>query len=49
MKPFKILVSIPAHLRVKLDIQRRKGTTASGLIRHLLEQHFNRGRRNPAA
>jgi hypothetical protein len=40
MKPVKILVSLPAHLKAKLDQQRRYGTTASGLIRHLLEQHF---------
>jgi hypothetical protein len=40
MKPVKILVSLPAHLKAKLDAERRRGTSAAGLIRHLLEQHF---------
>jgi hypothetical protein len=37
----KILVSIPARLTTKLDAERKRGTSAAGLIRHLLEQHFN--------
>ncbi|MGH9553703.1 MAG: hypothetical protein ACRD3W_30260 [Terriglobales bacterium] len=28
-------------MKAKLDAQRKSGTSASGLIRHLLEQHFN--------
>ena len=40
MKIFRMNVSIPFSLKVKLDAERRTGTTASGLIRHLLEQHF---------
>lgn len=41
MKMFRMNVSIPVSLKAKLDAERRQGTTASGLIRHLLEQHFN--------
>ena len=40
MKAKKLLISLPASLKAKLDEERRRGTTASGLIRHLLEQHF---------
>ena len=36
----RILVQLPKPLKSKLDAERRTGTTASGLIRHLLEQHF---------
>lgn len=45
MKMFRMNVSIPLSLKTKLDAERRAGTTASGLIRHLLEQHFNQARR----
>lgn len=37
----KILVQIPPSLKSKLDALRSTGTTASGLIRHLLKQHFS--------
>ena len=40
MNMFRMNVSIPIALKAKLDTERRQGTTASGLIRHLLEQHF---------
>ncbi len=40
MKTIRILVALPAPLKRKLDEARKEGTTASGLIRHLLEQHF---------
>jgi hypothetical protein len=40
MKMIKVLVQIPQPLKLKLDAERKRGTTASGLIRHLLEQHF---------
>lgn len=40
MKIIRLNISIPATLKAKLDAERRQGTTASGLIRHLLEQHF---------
>ncbi len=40
MKTIRILVALPVPLKKKLDAARKEGTTASGLIRHLLEQHF---------
>lgn len=40
MKMVKVLVQIPQPLKAKLDAERKRGTTAAGLIRHLLEQHF---------
>jgi len=40
MKMFRMNVSIPVSIKAKLDAERGQGTTASGLIRHLLEQHF---------
>ena len=40
MAMVKLLVSLPRALKARLDAERRHGTTASGLIRHLLEQHF---------
>lgn len=41
MKMVRMLIQVPKPLKAKLDAERRLGTTASGLIRHLLEQHFN--------
>ena len=40
MKMVRMLINVPATLKAKLDALRKEGTTASGLIRHLLEQHF---------
>ena len=40
MAMVKMLIQIPQTMKAKLDAERREGTTASGLIRHLLEQHF---------
>ena len=40
MKTIRILVALPEPLKKKLDAVRKEGRTASGLIRHLLEQHF---------
>ena len=40
MKMIRMLIQVPVALKAKLDAERRQGTTASGLIRHLLEQHF---------
>lgn len=40
MAMVKLLIQIPKAMKMKLDVLRREGTTASGLIRHLLEQHF---------
>ena len=36
----KLLVHLPAPLKAKLDDLRSQGTTASGFIRWLLEEHF---------
>lgn len=33
-------VQIPKELKKKLDAERKRGATAAGLVRHLLEQHF---------
>lgn len=40
MTTTKILISLPATLKSKLDAVRKQGFTVSGLIRHLLSQHF---------
>ena len=40
MAMVKMLIQIPQTMKTKLDAVRKEGTTASGLIRHLLEQHF---------
>lgn len=37
----KLLVHVPPAIKTKLDALRKEGTTASGLIRHLLQNHFN--------
>jgi hypothetical protein len=40
MRTVKLLITLPAPLKAKIDTARAKGYTSSGLIRHLLEQHF---------
>lgn len=40
MKMTRIMIQLPETLKSKLDALRQHGTTASGLIRHLLAQHF---------
>ena len=40
MKMTRMVIQLPQPLKQKLDAERRRGTTAAGLIRHLLEQHF---------
>ena len=40
MKMTRMMVQLPRTLKAKLDAQRKRGTSAAGLIRHLLEQHF---------
>jgi hypothetical protein len=39
-KMTRLLIHIPVPLKERLDAERKRGTTAAGLIRHLLEQHF---------
>ena len=41
MKMVRMLIQVPEPLKARLDALRLEGTTASGLIRHLLETHFN--------
>jgi hypothetical protein len=41
MEMVKLLVNVPKPIKAKLDALRVTGVTASGLIRHLLNQHFN--------
>lgn len=40
MRMIRIVIQVPRTLKTKLDTARKEGTTASGFIRHLLEQHF---------
>jgi hypothetical protein len=40
MKMTRMVIQLPGTLKAKLDAERKCGTTAAGLIRHLLEQHF---------
>ena len=40
MQKAKILIEVPISIKAKLDALRATGTSASGLIRHLLNQHF---------
>jgi len=40
MKMIRVLVQLPEPLKAKLDAERKQGTSAAGLIRYLLEQHF---------
>ena len=40
MKMTRMVIQLPQPLKAKLDAERKRGTSAAGLIRHLLEQHF---------
>ncbi|QPD04935.1 MAG: hypothetical protein Nkreftii_002709 [Candidatus Nitrospira kreftii] len=40
MKLARMNISIPIQLKAKLDAERKRGTSAAGLIRHLLEEYF---------
>lgn len=41
MKMARLNIQLPVTLKAKLDALKAQGTTAAGLIRHLLQQHFN--------
>ena len=41
MKMARLMIQLPKPLKLKLDAMRSQGTSASGFIRWLLEQHFN--------
>lgn len=40
MKMIRLLIQVPEPIKSRLDALRKQGTTASGFIRHLLEEHF---------
>ena len=40
MRMTRVVIQLPQPLKRKLDAERKRGTSAAGLIRHLLEQHF---------
>ena len=40
MQMQRLNIQLPKTLKAKLDALRKQGTTASGFIRNLLEQHF---------
>jgi hypothetical protein len=40
MKMVRLLIQVPEPIKARLDALRQEGTTASGFIRHLLEEHF---------
>ncbi len=42
MRMERVIVQLPTPLKARLDALRTQGTTASGFIRWLLEQHFKR-------
>lgn len=42
MKMERVTVQLPHSLKARLDAQRKRGISAAGLIRHLLEQHFSK-------
>lgn len=40
MKMKRLNIQLPVDLKRRLNAEKKRGTTAAGLIRHLLEQHF---------
>ena len=40
MNMVRVMIQLPHSLKTKLDAERKRGTSAAGLIRHLLEQYF---------
>jgi metal-responsive CopG/Arc/MetJ family transcriptional regulator len=44
MKMTRMMIQLPRTLKAKLDALRKQGTTASGLIRNLVEEHFKNKR-----
>lgn len=40
MKMVRLLIQVPEPIKARLDALRSEGTTASGFIRHLLEDYF---------
>ena len=48
MKLIRMNITLPQTLKAKLDAERKRGTTAAGLIRHLLQRHFQKGGKRAA-
>jgi hypothetical protein len=44
MKMVRMPIQLPLNLKKKLDAERQRGTSAAGLIRHLLARHFKNKR-----
>lgn len=44
MQMQRLNIQLPKTLKAKLDAERKRGTSAAGLIRHLLERHFKRNK-----
>jgi metal-responsive CopG/Arc/MetJ family transcriptional regulator len=42
MKMERVMIQVPQPLKTKLDALRAGGTSVSGFIRSLLEQHFSK-------
>jgi hypothetical protein len=42
MKMVRLMIQVPPAIKTHLDAVRAQGTTASGLIRNLLTQYFNK-------
>ena len=40
MKMQRLNIQLSQELKGKLEAERKRGTSAAGLIRHLLEQYF---------
>ncbi len=40
MRMERVMIQIPQPIKARLDALRQEGTTASGFIRHLLEDRF---------
>jgi hypothetical protein len=40
MKMQRLNIQLPGNLKSKLDAERKRGISAAGLIRHLLEHYF---------
>jgi hypothetical protein len=40
MKMVRLIIQLPQPLRDKLKAERKRGISAAGLIRHLIERHF---------
>jgi len=45
MKMERVMIQLPKGIKAKLDALRARGTTVSGYIRSLLEQHFASAKR----